>query len=213
MPARNHPLTPENTFKLTSSIAEYHAKALDQIGSLYYSGESYDDYYYGKGSTYPDVNGSIGILFEQASARGHMQETENGPLTFPFAIRNQFITSLSTMEASKELRVELLEHQKNFYSSAINESSEDPITAYILKSEDKGRLYHFLKMVRMHKINVYQLNNEVTVGDKKYNPQESFVIPLGQDQYRLIKAMFEKTNQFPRQSVLRCFRLDSSFGL
>ena len=70
IPSRTHPLTPQSNQDLTGSIAEYHADALDQIQSLYYSKESFDDYYYGKGSTYPDVQGSIGILFEQASSRG-----------------------------------------------------------------------------------------------------------------------------------------------
>jgi hypothetical protein len=40
--------------------------------------------YYGKGSSYPDINGSVGILFEQASSRGHAQESANGIITFPF---------------------------------------------------------------------------------------------------------------------------------
>ena len=65
---------------------------LDKIGSLYYSKENYDDFYFGKGSTYPDINGSIGILFEQGSSRGHVQESQNGILTFPFTIKNQLTT-------------------------------------------------------------------------------------------------------------------------
>ena len=43
---------------------------------MYFTKEGYDDFYYGKGSTYPDINGGIGILFEQASSRGHAQMTE-----------------------------------------------------------------------------------------------------------------------------------------
>ena len=72
-PTRVHPLTPSANQELTAEIGRYHAKALDKIGSLYYSEQGYDDYYYGKGSTFPDVNGGIGILFEQASSRGHIQ--------------------------------------------------------------------------------------------------------------------------------------------
>ena len=72
-PSRVHPLTPKQNQELTAEIGAYHARALNRIGSLYYSEEDYDDYYYGKGSTFPDVNGSIGILFEQASSRGHVQ--------------------------------------------------------------------------------------------------------------------------------------------
>ena len=73
VPSRVNPLTPEKNQELTNKIAKYHAEFLDRIGSLYYTKEGYDDFYYGKGSTYPDVNGAIGILFEQASSRGHAQ--------------------------------------------------------------------------------------------------------------------------------------------
>ena len=116
IPSRNNPLTPKNNFELTKRIAAYHTSALDEIGSLYYTEESFDDFYIGKGSSYPDVNGCIGILFEQASSRSHAQNSSNGMLTFPFAIRNHFTTSLSTLDASNEMRIELLEHQRQFYT-------------------------------------------------------------------------------------------------
>ena len=92
-------------------------RALDQIGSLYYSEENYDDFYYGKGSTFPDINGSVGILFEQASSRGHIQESDNGLLTFPFTIRNQFTAALSTLDAAVSMRQEMLNYQYDFFKS------------------------------------------------------------------------------------------------
>jgi hypothetical protein len=95
IPSRTHPLTPQLNQDLTRQIANYHANALDKIGSQYYSEESFDDFYYGKGSTFPDINGGIGILFEQGSSRGHAQETSNGILTFPFTIRNQYTAAMS----------------------------------------------------------------------------------------------------------------------
>ena len=95
VPSRVNPLIPNLNQDLTEKIAKYHAEFLDKIGSLYYSKENYDDFYFGKGSTYPDVNGSIGILFEQASSRGHVQQSQNGVLTFPFTIKNQLTTTLS----------------------------------------------------------------------------------------------------------------------
>ncbi|MDX1408775.1 MAG: M14 family metallopeptidase, partial [Saprospiraceae bacterium] len=104
IPSRTNPITPQRNQDLTAAIAEYHAEALDEIGSLYYTKESYDDFYVGKGSTYPDVNGGIGILFEQGSARGHVQESDNGLLTFQYAIRNQVRTSLSTQRAAIGLK-------------------------------------------------------------------------------------------------------------
>ena len=112
VPSRTHPLTPEKNQELTEKIGTYHAKALDRIGSLYYTKEGYDDFYYGKGSTFPDINGGIGILFEQASSRGHAQESANGVLRFPFTIRNQFTAAMSTWQSAVEMREELLNYQR-----------------------------------------------------------------------------------------------------
>jgi len=100
IPSRVNPLIPNLNQKLTEKVAKYHANFLDKIGSLYYSKENYDDFYFGKGSTYPDANGGIGILFEQGSSRGHIQNSQNGVLTFPYTIRNQLTTTLSTLKAA-----------------------------------------------------------------------------------------------------------------
>ena len=94
-------------------------KTLDEHNALYFTEESFDDFYYGKGSTYPDVNGGVGILFEQASSRGHLQETINGPLSFPFTIKNQLLTSLSTFQAAIDNRTDLLDYQAKFYNKAL----------------------------------------------------------------------------------------------
>ena len=131
IPSRNNPMTPANNYRLTDRMGEYHAKALDKIGSLYYSRESFDDYYYGKGSTYPDINGAVGILFEQASSRGHSRETVNGVLKFPFTIRNQFTTSLSTLKAAFDMKNDFLEHQRTFYKDAMAEATRDDVKAYV----------------------------------------------------------------------------------
>jgi len=73
IPSRQNPLTPDLNLALTRLIAGYHAAAFNARGVLYFSEQNFDDFYYGKGSTYPDIQGSIGILFEQASSRGLLQ--------------------------------------------------------------------------------------------------------------------------------------------
>ena len=64
VPSRTHPITPQKNQELTAKIATYHGKFLDKIQSLYYTSEGFDDFYYGKGSTFPDINGAVGILFD-----------------------------------------------------------------------------------------------------------------------------------------------------
>ncbi|UZD21661.1 M14 family metallopeptidase [Algoriphagus halophytocola] len=197
VPARMHPLTPEKNFELTAKIGTYHAKALDKIGSLYFNQENYDDYYYGKGSTYPDVQGSIGILFEQASSRGHLQESVNGMLSFPFTIRNQFTANLSSYEAAKEMRQELNTFMADFYDEIKNEVSSDPNKAYIFGNEqDDAKSFHLADLILQHDIKVFSLNEDITVNGTQFKSENSFIVPADQPQYRLIKAMFETRNTF-----------------
>ena len=196
-PTRVHPLTPSINQELTAEIGTYHAKALDKIGSLYYSEENYDDYYYGKGSTFPDVNGGIGILFEQGSSRGHMQESENGLLTFPFTIRNQFTTALSTIEAAFGMREKILNYQKQFYINAKNEASKSKTKAIVFgDSKDASKTWHLAEILKRHQIKFHQLEKDATIQGKNYKKGYSYVVPTNQKNYRLIKAMFEKRTTF-----------------
>ena len=196
-PSRTNPHTPELNQVLTRKIAGYHAKALDKIGSSYFIEENYDDFYYGKGSSYPDINGTIGILFEQASSRGHAQESANGILTFPFTIRNQFTTSLSSLQAAYEMRKELLEYQRDFYVNAKNESKKSKIKAYIFGDEkDATRVNELAKILNQHKIEMLELKEDITINKKKFTKNLSYIIPVEQQNTRLINAIFDKQTIF-----------------
>ncbi|TLP80417.1 M14 family zinc carboxypeptidase [Maribacter sp. ACAM166] len=196
-PTRVHPLTPKVNQQLTAEIGTYHAKALDKIGSLYYSEEGYDDYYYGKGSTFPDVNGGIGILFEQASSRGHIQESENGLLTFPFTIRNQFTTALSTIEAAKTMREKILGYQQQFYKDIKTEASKSKTKAFVFgDAKDGAKAWHLAEILKRHQIEVHSLKENTTIAGKSYTKENSYVVPMEQKNPRLLKAMFEKRTTF-----------------
>ncbi|PKV49991.1 zinc carboxypeptidase [Aquimarina sp. MAR_2010_214] len=192
--SRTHPLTPKLNQELTKKIGNYHAKALDNIGSLYYTEENFDDFYYGKGSTFPDINGSIGILFEQGSSRGHAQETDNGILTFPFTIRNQFTAALSTLEAAKSMRKELLEYKRSFYNNARKELTKN---AYVFGNEkDAASSYHLAEILKRHQVKLYELKQDVTIQGNFFKKEYSYIVPKNQRQKRLLKAIFEKRTTF-----------------
>jgi hypothetical protein len=197
IPSRTHPLTPKLNQELTAKIGNFHAKALDKIGSFYYTEESFDDFYYGKGSTFPDINGSIGILFEQASSRGHIQESDNGILTFPFTIRNQFTAALSTLEAAQSMREELLTYQNNFFKNARNEAAKEANKAIVFGDEkDAAKTYHLAEILKRHKIKFHEVKDDFTANGKQFKKGHSYIVPKNQKQTRLINAMFEKRTTF-----------------
>jgi len=197
IPSRTHPLTPKLNQELTAKIGNYHAKALDKIGSFYYTEESFDDFYYGKGSTFPDINGSIGILFEQASSRGHIQESDNGLLTFPFTIRNQFTAALSTLEAAQNIREELLTYQNNFFKNARKEASKESNKGIVFGDEkDAAKTYHLAEILKRHKIKFHEVKQDFTANGKRFKKGYSYIVPKNQKNTRLINAMFEKRTTF-----------------
>jgi len=195
--SRTHPLTPKQNVTLTKALAKYHAKALDKAQRLYFSEENYDDFFYGKGSTYPDINGSIGILFEQASSRGMQQNTINGLLTFEFGIQNHVLTSLSTIEGAWQNREELKAYRNNFYKQALKQAKKEEFNGYLIhEAKDNYRLHALLNTLAQHQINVYALDEDFSYEGKKYKAKNSYYIPLEQNQYRLIQALFNQQTNF-----------------
>ena len=197
VPARKNPLTPQQNVTLTQEIARYHADALDRLGSLYYTEETYDDFYYGKGSTYPDVHGAVGILFEQASVRGHLRETANGELSFPFAIRNQLATTLSTLNAAHDKRRELLDYQRDFFVQAARQASRDEVGGWVFgEPRDPARVHHFLDLLLRHRIIVHALGEAIEAGGERFEPGSAYVVPAAQSQYLLARSLFERRVDF-----------------
>jgi hypothetical protein len=167
---------------------------LDKIGSLYYYEESFDDFYYRKGSMFPDINGSIVILFEQGSSRGHAQETINGILTFPFTIRNQFTAALSSLEAARKMRVKILKYQQYFHKEARNMGSKKAI---IFDDEKDGaKSFHLAEVMKKQHIKIQELKADFTENGKTFKKGYSYVVPMNQKNQRLIKAMFDVRKTF-----------------
>lgn len=194
VPSRVNPNTPARNQQLTAGIATFHGHSLDSIGSFYYTKEGYDDFYYGKGSTYPDIQGAIGILFEQASSRGHAQETDNGVLTFEFTIRNQFVTALSTIAAGVSMRKDLLQYQRDFFRDVEKEAAQYASKAFVFSEpKDKSRTQIFIDMLLRHQIQVFQVKQNLQADGKTFAAGESYLVPTQQPQFKLIKTIFEKT--------------------
>ncbi len=195
--SRSNHHTPKKNYELTQLIGTYHAKALDKIGSYYFTEEVFDDFYYGKGSTYPDVNGSIGILFEQSRQMGQAVETANGVVHFRDAIRNQLTVSLSTMKAAIENREVFLNYQRDFFQQSKTLARNDAEKAYVFgELYDRTRCNELLSMLLQHKIRVYQSKNDWTSEGTTIPKANSYVVPLDQPQYRLVKSIFEQNTQF-----------------
>ncbi|MDR1602401.1 MAG: peptidase M14 [Tannerella sp.] len=196
-PLRTHPLTPQENQRLTAEISAYCAKELDSIGSLYFSKEGYDDFYLGKGAAYGDIHGSLCLLYEQPSTRGHLRETPHGIRSFAWSIRNQSLSSYATILAGYELKDKLLNYQKSFFENARTQAAKDAVKGYLFDTRgSRGVAYHFLENMARHRIDVYRLAKDVTVGSDTFKATDAFVIPTDQKNYTTIRTLMENTLEY-----------------
>lgn len=194
-----NPLIPERLYtEITEDFARHYAAALDEIGSLYFTKEQFDNSYPGYGSTYPKFLGGFAITFEQASARGHLQEsTHHGQLTFAFAIRNHLRTSLATIRGALEYRVKLQEYQRDFFASALREAERFPVKAYIFGDPvDATRNRAFLDLLLRHRLEVYEAPRTIAANGHTFRPGAAWIVPTTQPQYRLVRSLFERTSEY-----------------
>lgn len=193
IPSRTNPMTPSINQKLTDEIAKFHGSALDSIGSLYYTRESFDDFYYGKGSTYPDIQGCVGILFEQASSRGHIQNSDYGLVTFPFTIRNQVVTSFSTLRAGQRLKKELQTYQREYFLSQDLSKKE----GYVFGDSDNVyKTRELARILLLHDIDLFSLTENAEIDGRDFEAGFAYYVPLNQRQNQLIKTIFETNTTF-----------------
>ena len=194
-----NPLLPEELYTdITLRFADDWAASLDEIGSLYFTKEVFDNTYPGYGSTYPNFLGGLGLVFEQASARGHLQESSHHvELSFPFAIRNQLRTSLATVRTSVEERERLLEYQRDFYQSALSEAGDFEVRGWIFGEDRNASLNReFLDLLLRHRIEVRAVEGDVEIGGERYSEGAAWVVPVEQPGYRMVRSIFEKTDSY-----------------
>ena len=190
----NNPIVPAQLYDVVyPKFGSYFAAAMNKIGSQYFTKEAFDKLYPGYGSSYVNFFGGAGFLFEQASSRGHVQNTPAGPITFAFTIRNQFTASLTTIRASLAERDQLINLRLSFYKTTAAQAKANPVKAYIFGDAlDITRTNAFAKLLQTHHVDYYENPKDQTIGNKTFAKGTSFIVPTEQENYLMVRSAFEK---------------------
>lgn len=196
-PKRIHDLVTDENQAFASKVSAVVAEELDKIGTLYYSKEGYDDYYMGKGAAYGDIHGSICLLYEQGTSRGHLRETRNGIRSFAWTIRNQAYGSYGTIFSAYRMRQDLLGYQRDFFKNVKAEVAKQPVKGYVFDARgSRAVAYHFLENMRHHQIDVYRLAKDVTLAGEAFKSEDAYVIPVDQKFNAMIRTVMENVHEY-----------------
>ncbi|UAB76937.1 peptidase [Erythrobacter sp. SCSIO 43205] len=191
---RKNPLIPDRARDLTYGIAERHAAYLDGAKHLYTSEERFDNYYIGKGSTYPQINGALGILFEIGAARGGAVQTERGLVKTAENVRTQFRTALTSIQGALDLRQEITAYQRDFFAENARSATSG---GWVFTADgDPERAARFVRLLNMHDIEVRTLASNVTAGDRNFAAGTSYFVPMAQTNNRMIRGIFDRVTTF-----------------
>lgn len=191
---RRNPLIPERARELAFGIAQRHVAWLDSEARLYTTEEGFDNFYLGKGSTYPQVNGSLGILFEGGAARGGAIMTERGLVTTADNARTHFRTALTSVQGSLDLRDQITAYQRDFFADNARTATRG---GWVFTAKgDPERARRFVRLLGMHDIRVETLSSGVSADGQSFPAGASYFVPEAQPGKRLIEGIFGRITQF-----------------
>lgn len=194
-------LLPDRYEEMTNRFGRANGNAFDEAQINYFTRESFDFFYPGYGSSYPSVNGAIGMLTEQGGiGAGRVVETNDGtPLVLRQRIWDHYTTSLATLREAADIRTTLMKYQ---YEALNPANSKSPVKAYILPDDPNGHLYDVLKILDHHQIAIHRttestmLRNATNYLDGKESsinlPAGSFVIKTDQTRHMLIHSLMSR---------------------
>lgn len=194
--------TPENVLKWYGVFGEEQARALDQRGWPYYTGEWNDQWYIGYASAWPTLFGTVGILYEQAGVDGRFVKQRSGYiLTYHEAVNHQFTSSLANLETTLNNRGELLKDYHNARKGITQRGRESGLTYLFAPDPDQVKMNRFIMSLVDQGIEVQRATAEFQVGtatdifgashSSLSLPAGTFIVSTAQPQGALAKAIIE----------------------
>ncbi|MBO4525703.1 MAG: hypothetical protein IKX53_04620 [Bacteroidales bacterium] len=187
-PNRTYPYIPQENQDLTRTISETTAHSLDSIGVPYFTGRGYDDFFIGKGACYGDIQGSVCILHELSSPRGHLRDFgETGVHSFGETVRWHGLAAVGVLNAAMANAAALKDYQRRFYADAAAAAAADPAAGYVFDTRgNRGIAFKFLENLLLHQIEVYPMAGE----------EGRYYVPFRQKHYYKVKGIFEDITEF-----------------
>lgn len=204
-PSTWNSILPQSNYEVLNEIlAKHFSAALNEVGSLFYTKESFTNLSPIYGSTYPDYQGGVGTTLEVGATSGVAIETAAGIRTFSQNVRDNFLISIAGFRAATDDKETFLNYQRDFFRSAIEQAKQQPNTHIVFGSKtDKSLNSLFIEHLLRHQVEVYELDRAFSQDGKEFEPGSAYVVALQQAQFRILQSVFEEneTNNFDENTT------------
>ena len=136
------------------TVGQNNARAFDEQGWLYFTGEGFDLFYPSYGDTWPLFNGAIGMTYEQGGITAGLAVETNGgdTLTLAERIDHHTVSGLATVRTASENHERLKKEFRNFFNKTA-EQGNGPYGGYVIRgSNSQQKLEQIQELLDTHQI-------------------------------------------------------------
>jgi hypothetical protein len=188
-----NPLMTEQQINNMNLIGKNHARHFDAMGYAYFTREVFDAFYPGYGDSWPTFYGASASTYEVGSARGQVFKRRTGELyTYADSVQRHFVASVSTIEATANMREQLLADFYDYQKTAIRDGRQSRQRYHLIPQQtDRAGAHKLAVLLSQHGIEVQQ-----TTTDSKACGQHltagSYVIDSAQPRGRMAQTMLRQ---------------------
>jgi len=199
------PLNPHITksqIALWELIGRANAARFDERGWAYYIREVYDAFYPGYGDSWPTFQGSIGMTYEQASARGLVFARSDGDtLTYRDGVMHHFNAAITTAITAARNRERMMRDYLEYRRSAVAEGEKGPIREYlIVPGHDPSRADLLARNLATQGIEVRRADEPIKLAARTL-PAGTYIVSNAQPTARMARNLLDPKTEQPAEFI------------
>ena len=202
------PADPLNPHITKSQIAAWdllgraNGARFDERGWPYYIREVYDAFYPGYGDSWPTFQGSIGMTYEQASARGlAFARSDGDTLTYRDGVMHHFNAAITTAITAARHRERFMRDYLEYRRSAIAEGEKGPIREYlIVPGQDGSRADLLARNLATQGIEVRKAEEPIKLAARTL-PAGTYIVSNAQPTARMVRNLLDPKTEQPAEFI------------
>ncbi len=202
------PADPLNPHITKSQIAAWdllgraNAARFDERGWPYYIREVYDAFYPGYGDSWPTFQGSIGMTYEQASARGlAFSRSDGDTLTYRDGVMHHFNAAIVTAVTAARNRERFMRDYLEYRRSAVAEGEKGPIREYvIIPGHDPSRADLLARNLATQGIEVRRAEETIKLAARTV-PAGAYIVSNAQPTARMVRNLLDPKTDQPAEFI------------